>query len=75
MRFLGTNWKISLFFLQLYLSTMVTLMGTEESGHCREGETSQSECMHCPPKRMAVVEGLLSLRGGCLWRFDCIYLC
>ena len=55
-------------FFKLYFSTMATLMGTEESGHCRVGETSQSECMHCPSKRMAVVEGLLSWRGGCLWK-------
>ena len=45
---------------------MATLTGTEESGHCRKVETGQSECMYCSPKRMAVVEGLLSLRGGCL---------
>ena len=47
MRFLETDWQISLFSLWLYVSTMATLMGTEESGHCREGETSQSECMCC----------------------------
>lgn len=67
MRFLGTNWQISLFSLQLYLSTMATLMG-------REVETSQSECMYCPPKRMAVVEGLLSWRGGCLWKYMTVFI-
>ena len=68
MRFLGTDWQMSVFSLQLYLSTMVTLIGTEESGHCREGETRVNVCTVHPKNwlllrvshrgEVAVCEGL-----------------
>ena len=71
MRFLGTDWQMSVFSLQLYLSTMVTLIGTEESGHCREGETRVNVCTVHPKNwlllrvshrgEVAVCEGLTVL--------------
>ena len=57
MRFLETHWQISLFSLWLYVSTMATLMGTEESGHCRELGWNKSEWMYA----------LSTQKNGCCW--------